>query len=140
MLQWVHGKQQHVIVYNLRPQGGQRGNCPPPPPPPPPGLVGCNLFSKNPLLSLFFSFFLLAGRDEGYYQQPVHSAWQLEVNAWCSLPCNHCSNWTWIVEEILAYGYRLRSKFFLEFQYLKLYLPAYFVRATQLLPHPDLEL
>ena len=21
----------------------------------------------------------------------------------CCLPCNHCSNWTWIVEEILAF-------------------------------------
>ena len=26
---------------------------------------------------------------------------------WC-LPCNHCSNWTWVVEEILPYGNRLR--------------------------------
>ena len=25
------------------------------------------------------------------------------------LPCNHCSNWTWAVEQILAYGNRLRS-------------------------------
>ena len=27
----------------------------------------------------------------------------------CCLPCNHCSNFTWVVEEILAYGNRLRS-------------------------------
>ena len=25
------------------------------------------------------------------------------------LPCNHCSNWTWVLEEISAYGSKLRS-------------------------------
>ena len=25
----------------------------------------------------------------------------------CCLPCNHCSNWTWVVEEILVFGNRL---------------------------------
>ena len=30
------------------------------------------------------------------------------MTCWC-LPCNHCSNWTWVVEEILAFGTRLRS-------------------------------
>ena len=24
----------------------------------------------------------------------------------CCLPCNHCSNWTWVVEEILAFWYK----------------------------------
>ena len=27
----------------------------------------------------------------------------------CCLPCNHCSNWTWVIEEIWAFGTRLRS-------------------------------
>ena len=36
------------------------------------------------------------------------------------LPCNHCSNWTWVVEEILAFGTRLRSTHCSEFYYLKL--------------------
>ena len=56
----------------------------------------------------------------------------------CCLPCNHCSNWTWVVEEILAFffGTRLRSTHCREFNYLKLCKPAYFVRTTQLLPHP----
>ena len=31
------------------------------------------------------------------------------VRCCCCLPCNHCRNWTWVVEEILAYGDRLRS-------------------------------
>ena len=38
----------------------------------------------------------------------------------CCLPCNHCSNWTWVVEEILAFGTRLRSTHCREFNYLKL--------------------
>ena len=57
----------------------------------------------------------------------------------CCLPCNHCSNWTWVVEEILAFGTRLRSTHCREFNYLKLCRPAYFVRTTQLLPHPGHE-
>ena len=56
----------------------------------------------------------------------------------CCLPCNHCSNWTWVVEEILAFGTRLLSTHCREFNYLKLCRPAYFVRTTQLLPHPHL--
>ena len=35
----------------------------------------------------------------------------------CCLPCNHCSNWTWVVEEILAFGARLRSTHCREFNY-----------------------
>ena len=27
----------------------------------------------------------------------------------CCLPCNHCSNWTWVVEEIFVFCKRLRS-------------------------------
>ena len=46
------------------------------------------------------------------------------------LPCDHCSNWTWVVEEILAYGDRLRSTHCREFHYMKLCRPAYFVRTT----------
>ena len=57
----------------------------------------------------------------------------------CCLPCNHFSNWTWVVGEILAYGNRLRSTHCREFPYLKLCRPAYFVRTTQLLPHPGHE-
>ena len=33
------------------------------------------------------------------------------------LPCNHCSNWTWVVEEILAFGTRLRSTHCREFNW-----------------------
>ena len=28
------------------------------------------------------------------------------VRCCCCIPCNHCSNWTWVVEEILAFGTR----------------------------------
>ena len=52
-------------------------------------------------------------------------------NPCCCLPCNHCSNWTW-VEEILAFGTRLRSTHCREFNYLKLCRPAYFVRTTNI--------
>ena len=44
----------------------------------------------------------------------------------------HCSNGTWVVEEILAFlvqGCVLRTA---EFNYLKLCRPAYFIRTTQL--------
>ena len=62
------------------------------------------------------------------------------VQKWCCcLPCNHCINWTWVVEEILAFGTRLRSTHCKEFNYLKPCRPAYFVRTTQLLPHPGHE-
>ena len=57
---------------------------------------------------------------------------RLEDICCCGLPCNHCSNWTWVVEEILAFGTRLRSTHCREFNYLKLCRPAYFVRTTQL--------
>ena len=52
----------------------------------------------------------------------------------CRLPSNHCRNWAWVVEEILAYGNRLRSTHCREFHYLKQCRPAYFIRTTQLLP------
>ena len=48
----------------------------------------------------------------------------------CCLPCNHCSNWTWVVLEILAFGTRLRSTHCREFNYLKLCRPAHFVKTT----------
>ena len=51
----------------------------------------------------------------------------------CCLLCNHCSNWTWVVEEIFAFGTRLRSTHFREFNYLKLCRPAYLVTTAQLL-------
>ena len=44
-----------------------------------------------------------------------------------------------LLEEILAIGTRLRSTHWREFNYLKLCRPAYFVRTTQLLPHPGHE-
>ena len=47
--------------------------------------------------------------------------------------------WTRVFEDILAYGKRLRSTHCREFHYLKLCGPAYFVRTTQLLPHPGHE-
>jgi len=55
----------------------------------------------------------------------------------CCLPYNHCSNWTWVVKEILAFGIRLRSTHCRDFNYLKLCRPAYFVRTTKSLPHPS---
>ena len=45
----------------------------------------------------------------------------------------------WVVEEILGFGTRLRSTHCREFNYLKLCRPDYFVRTTQLLPHPGHE-
>ena len=57
----------------------------------------------------------------------------------CCRCCNHLSNWMWVVEEILAFGTRLRSRRCREFNYLKLCRPAYFVRTTQLLHHPGHE-
>ena len=56
----------------------------------------------------------------------------------CCLPCKHCSNWTWVVEEILAYGNRLRSTHCREFHYLKLCRPAYFVRTLNLNVTPEI--
>ena len=50
----------------------------------------------------------------------------------CCLPCNHCSNWTQVVKEILTFGTRLRSTHCKKLNYLKLCGPAYFVRTTQL--------
>ena len=59
----------------------------------------------------------------------------------CCLPCNHCRrSWTWVVEEILAFGNRLRSTHCREFNYLKLCRPAYFVRTTQLLHQLSIDL
>ena len=52
------------------------------------------------------------------------------------LPFNHCINWTWVFEEILVYGIRLRATHCREFHYLKLYKTAYLFRTTQLLHHP----
>ena len=54
----------------------------------------------------------------------------------CCLPCNHCSNWTWVVEEILPFGTRMRCTHCRVFNYLKLCRSTYFIRTTQLLPHP----
>ena len=50
---------------------------------------------------------------------------------WCCscLPCDHCSNCPWVVEEVLAK--RLRSTHCREFPYLKLCRPAY---SPRLLP------
>ena len=47
-----------------------------------------------------------------------------QLRCCCCLPCNHCSNWTWVVEEILAFGTRLRSTHCREFNFLKLCRPA----------------
>ena len=51
----------------------------------------------------------------------------------CCLPCNNCSNYTWVVEEILAFSNRLRSTHCREILYMKLCMPAYYVITTQLL-------
>ena len=52
---------------------------------------------------------------------------QIPGKCCCCLPCTHCSNWTWVADQILAYGYRLHSTHYREFLYLKLCRPAYFV-------------
>ena len=73
-------------------------------------------------------------RDGGRGMQTVclrRGAEYAKGSCCCCLPCNHCSNWTWVVEEILAFGTRLRSTQCKEFKYLKLCRPAYFVRTTQ---------
>ena len=44
-----------------------------------------------------------------------------------------------LLKKFLAYGDTLRSTHCREFHYLKLWRPAYFVRTTQLLPHPGHE-
>ena len=54
----------------------------------------------------------------------------------CCLHCNHCSNGTWVVEDILVHANRLCSTHSRELYYLKLCRPAYFVIPTQLLHHP----
>ena len=50
----------------------------------------------------------------------------------CCLPCNHCSNWTWLVEEVLAFGNRLRYTHCREFHYMKPCRPAYLHRTIYL--------
>ena len=89
-----------------------------------------------------FSFEVLISALEKNFLQCVELSLLLQVKIshvlllpWlhvCCLPCNHCSNWTWVVEEILAFGNRLRSTYCREFNYLKLCRPAHFVRTTQL--------
>ena len=34
----------------------------------------------------------------------THGQGEVIIECCCCLPCNHCSIWTWVVEEILAYG------------------------------------
>ena len=48
-------------------------------------------------------FFFLAGKLFIYKE-----LCNLSQNG-CCLQCNHCSKWTWVVEEIFAFGNRLRS-------------------------------
>ena len=45
--------------------------------------------------------------------------------------CNHCGNWAWVDEEILAFGNMLRSTHGRELLFLKLFRPAYFVLCTE---------
>ena len=47
----------------------------------------------------------LTGRTAGEAMVPGKG----ELSCCCCLPCNHCSNWTWVVEETLANVNRLRS-------------------------------
>ena len=56
--------------------------------------------------------------------------------SYCCWPCNHYSNWTWVVQEILAFmviGCVLRTAGISLIW--KLCRPIYFTRTTQLLPH-----
>ena len=38
-------------------------------------------------------------------RQPYDEA-RYDLCCCCCLPCDHCRNWTWVVEEILTYGNR----------------------------------
>ena len=50
----------------------------------------------------------------------------------CCLPCNHCSNWTCVVEEILAFGNRLRSTNCREFNYYQKVYPTHSKRTLHI--------
>ena len=42
----------------------------------------------------------------GTYLCPIFNVTNItDDKCCCCLPCNHCSNWTWVVEEILAFWY-----------------------------------
>ena len=61
-------------------------------------------------------------------KQPViFTIWSSSSFLLLLLPCDDCSTWTSVVEEILAFGNRLRSTFCRECTYLKLFLSVNFV-------------
>ena len=74
---------------------------------------------------------IIYGKDisnVNYYRRSNNSNTR-DLGCCCCLPCNHCINWTWVVEEILAfYGPRLHSTHCREFNYLK--LPHYYLTLT----------
>ena len=93
----------------------------------------------DPINSLYIRFIIYLGTNiirkckERYF---IHYSYRHPVGGnlcCCCLLCDHCSNWTWVAEEILAFGNRLRSTHCRQFNYLKLCRPTYFVRTTQLL-------
>ena len=47
----------------------------------------------------------VAGSPRGDPPQKHYTQGKLG-ECYCCLPCYNCSNWTWVVEEILAYGDR----------------------------------
>ena len=77
---------------------------------------------RLPRLILFDRQFLTAGHTAQNFRQGVQTY---------VVVVYHCSNRTWVVEEIFAFGNRLRSTNCRELNYLKLCRPAYFVRTTQ---------
>ena len=55
----------------------------------------------------------------------------MRLNCCYYLPYNHCSNWTLGVEEILAFGNKLRSTQYREFLYMKVCRPANLTQLTE---------
>ena len=56
----------------------------------------------------------------------------------CCLPCTIEAIGHGLLKKFWPFGTRLRSTHCREFNYLKLCRPAYFIRTTQLLPHPHI--
>ena len=73
-----------------------------------------------------------------YSQVKTNSTGRLMVYCCCCcLPCTIVAIGHGMLKKFWPFGTRLRSTHFREFNYLKLCRPAYFIRTTQLLPHPS---
>ena len=67
-----------------------------------------------------------------YYWSVYPSGLSVSSRGCCSLLCDYCNNWTWVVEEILAYGNRLRFRHCREFHYIYIYIHIHTVNMSQL--------